>query len=133
MAHSQGADRSPARGMRGVGTRGGVVCMSDRDEPLDPENPQEPENPEEPESTRSASAFLPIGITFLAVGIAFLANEDTRPTAWAFLPLGFTFFFLGMNANGRRRESGPDGAPDHDAAPDPDEPGSGSADDSERP
>lgn len=73
---------------------------------------------------RSASAFVPIGVTFLAVGLAMLASEATRPTAWAFLPLGFTFFILGMTANARHSEDAPGEAPeDGEASSDADDDG----------
>ncbi len=110
--------------MRGLSARDGVVRMSERDEPREPEHPagRGPSDAQEggtgqggtdhddayreEAADQSATAFLPIGITFFGVGIAFLASDDTRSTAWAFLPLGVTFLILGMNANAKNRRGG---------------------------
>lgn len=42
------------------------------------------------------AAFLPIGITFLAVGLAMLFGPASA-SAWAFIPVGITFLVLWLS------------------------------------
>jgi hypothetical protein len=53
------------------------------------------------------AAFLPIGITFLAVGLAMLIGPASA-SAWAFIPVGITFLVIWLSGypkpdNGLRR------------------------------
>ena len=42
------------------------------------------------------AAFLPIGITFLAVGLAFLFGPSIS-LSWAFIPIGITFLVIWLS------------------------------------
>ncbi len=84
-------------------------------------NEQIPEQPagESTPASNPNRAFLPIGITFIAVGITFLFNPEMSVVGWTFLPVGFVFLMLGLtpgakNADGAGADQDP-GAQDSDA------------------
>ena len=61
--------------------------------------------PTEPASTEPAKksdqrAFLPIGLAFLALGITFVIQEQSRGMGIAFFAVGITFLVLSLS--GRR-------------------------------
>jgi hypothetical protein len=51
-------------------------------------------------SGSSRSAFLPIGLTFLVLGLIGFAADGMRTSSFAFLPVGITFLILGMVSKG---------------------------------
>lgn len=55
------------------------------------------------------AAFLPIGIVFLVLGLAGLANDSMRASAFAFLPVGIVFMVLSIRsaAPGAAASDGP--------------------------
>lgn len=61
------------------------------------------------------AAFLPIGITFLAVGLAMLFGPASA-SAWAFIPVGITFIVLWLSG---REQADDDGDGDSPKKPDP--------------
>lgn len=61
------------------------------------------------------AAFLPIGITFLAVGLAFLFGPSIS-LSWAFIPIGITFLVIWLSG---REQADDDGDRDSPKKPDP--------------
>lgn len=48
------------------------------------------------DASNKNAALLPIGLTFLAVGVAFLFGPSAS-LAWAFIPIGITFVIIAMS------------------------------------
>ncbi|RZS57717.1 hypothetical protein EV141_1435 [Microcella putealis] len=63
------------------------------------------------------AAFLPIGITFLAVGLAFLFGPSIS-LSWAFIPIGITFIVIWLSGREQADDDG-DGDGDSPKKPDP--------------
>ncbi len=76
--------------------------------------PPAPDGAEEDASNPNA-AFLPIGITFLVLGLGGLANDSMRGPAFAFLPVGIVFIVLSI----RSAVPGSGGASAQEASPGP--------------
>lgn len=62
-------------------------------------SPQNPQNPSHDDARRPSNpniVFLPLGLAFIAIGIAFLPDEDMAAVAWTFMPAGLAFAVLGL-------------------------------------
>jgi|GEM_PF-6322357 len=66
--------------------------MSEQPQPTPPDRARKP-------GGNANAAFLPIGITFLVLGLGGLANESMRSSAYAFLPVGIVFLVLSLRSS----------------------------------
>lgn len=62
---------------------------------------------EESPSKRPNLAFLPIGITFMMLGVVFMATLDSLALGLVFLPVGVAFIAISLQEAGEGE--GPDG------------------------
>lgn len=85
--------------------------MSEQPQPTPPDRARKP-------GGNANAAFLPIGITFLVLGLGGLANESMRSSAYAFLPVGIVFLVLSLRSSDEDEDAEPTAAPaPQDGAP----------------
>lgn len=75
--------------------------------------PDEDEDASTDDASNSNAALLPVGLTFLAVGVVFLFGPSAS-LAWAFIPIGITFVVIAMSGrepkNPQRADKNGDGS-----------------------
>ncbi len=97
----------------------------------DQSHPPSDETPDESSSGRPNLAFLPIGITFMMLGVIFMATLDSITLGLVFLPVGVVFIAVSLQEGDgdpqkrKARKDGGDGTIPHTASDTDDSVGDG--------
>ena len=78
------------------------------------DQPAQPPSDEDAPPGNPNRAFLPIGITFVAVGISFLFSPSMATVGWTFLPVGVVFLLLGLTPRPKATAEEGDASPSRD-------------------